>query len=101
MRYAPKRYATARYEEQDTIVQNDLAVTPSRMVQLMEQGIPIAAQNLRPENFYDGDTNPGFDIPLDMQRGIDVADCWNASRSIRAKARKGLKADVATYGKEV
>lgn len=91
-------FANPKRHEGEAVVQNDLAVTPTRMYEMMQQGIPISTQNLSDEMFYDGDTNPSFDLPLDMQRGIDVADCWEASMDIKSRAKKGLKRDKNVYG---
>lgn len=93
-----RKFANPKRMDGEPIVQNDLAVTPSQMVQMMSDGIPITTQNLHPELFFDGDTNPSFEIPIDQQRGIDVADCWEASQDIRARAKKGLKNDIKKFG---
>lgn len=98
MRYKPLRFCTCRRERNEKPVQGDLALTPSQMFNMMQEGIPITAQEQNKNNFYDGDTNPSFELPLDQQRGVDIADCWNASVSIRKKARKGLINDKKLYG---
>lgn len=84
--------------EGEAVVQNDLAVTPTQMYDMMQKGIPISTQNLSDDMFYDGDTNPDFALPLDMKRGIDVADCWEASMDIKSRAKKGLKNDKKVFG---
>lgn len=92
-----RRFCSIKRNTGEKVVQNDLAITPRQMDQMMKDGIPISAQNLNADMFYDGDANPGFDIPLDMQRGIDIADCWDASVSIRKKAKKGLLRDKKQF----
>lgn len=70
----------------DTPVQGGLAVTPSQMQRMAERGIPVTSQNLE-GMFYDGDTRPSWDVPLDMQRGVDVATLWETRKDIRNKLR--------------
>lgn len=70
----------------DVIVQSGLAMTPSQMQRLSERGIPVSSQNLE-GMFYDGDSRPSWDVPLDQQRGIDVATMWQKRKDIAAKLR--------------
>lgn len=93
-----KHFAKPRRQEGERIVQNDLAYTPSQMMELTSKGIAVSEQNLNVGSFYDGDTNPGFDVPFERLRGIDVADCWQVETSLKKKAKKGLKDDIASYG---
>lgn len=71
----------------DTPVQPGLALTPSQMQRMSEKGIPVSAQT-NDALFYDGDVRPSFDVPLDLQRGIDVATMWQKRQDIRAKHKK-------------
>lgn len=96
-----KHFARPRRRVGENVVQNDLAYTPSQMMQLAEQGIAVSTMSIGAENFYDGDTNPSFELPLERLRGVDVADCWQAEKSIKKKAKKGLKNDIAFYGSNV
>lgn len=95
-----KKFAKPRRNDHEKIVQNDLAYTPSQMMELMERGIPVSNQTVNPEMFFDGVSvkESTFELPLDRLRGVDVADCWQAEQSVKKKAKKGLKQDIAKYG---
>lgn len=64
------------------VVQPDLAITPSRMASLVDEGIPVSS-SLFSGFFNDGVDNPSWDLPIDQRRGVDVAEVWNAERSAR------------------
>lgn len=70
----------------DISVQPGLALTPSQMQNMSERGIPVSSQNLEGV-YYDGDTRPSWDVPLDQQRGVDVATMWQRRKDIAAKLR--------------
>lgn len=70
----------------DLKVQNGLALTPSQMQNLSERGVPVSSQNLEGV-YFDGDTRPSWDVPLDSQRGVDVATMWQRRKDIQAKLR--------------
>ncbi len=71
------------YEE----VRSGLCVTPSEMDYLRQQGKPISSLMLSSDNFNDGDTNPSFEVPLEMRRGIDIAQVWNEQKTAEKKLR--------------
>lgn len=60
----------------------NLAITPSQMARLVEDGIPVST-NVLGVSAFDGENNPSWDLPVDMRRGVDVADVWSAQRSAR------------------
>lgn len=93
-----KHFARPRRRVGEHVVQNNLAYTPTQMMQLAEQGIAVSTMTIGAENFYDGDTNPSFELPMERMRGVDIADCWQAEKSIKKKAKKGLKNDIYNYG---
>lgn len=68
-------------------VQNGLALTPAQIMRMSERGIPVTTQNLD-GMYYDGDTRPSWDIPLDMQRGVDVATMWQKRRDLAQRLRE-------------
>jgi len=98
-----KRFSRPRRKEGENVVQNDLAYTPSQMMQMAERGIAVSNQSISADNFFDGVpvSESTFELPLDQMRGIDVADCWQAEKSIKKKAKKGLKTDIAIYGNNI
>lgn len=61
------------------------AVTPAQMDQLRKKGQSISAFQLSADNFFDGDVNPQFDIPIEQQRHVDVATIWEEQMSARGK----------------
>lgn len=69
-------------------VKSNLSVTPAQMDTLREQGIPITAATLPDELFNDGSDNPQFEVPLEMQRGIDIAELWQNSETSRKRISK-------------
>lgn len=66
-------------------VKSHLAITPAQMDRAREQGIPITPSNVNPDLIQDGTNNPQFEIELERQRGIDVAELWQNAESSRKK----------------
>lgn len=77
---------TYKRTKEDLKVQGGLALTPSQMQNMSERGVPVSSQNLEGV-YFDGDTRPSWDIPLDSQRGVDVATMWQRRKDIQAKLR--------------
>lgn len=65
-----------------------LAVTPSEMVRLSEEGIPISSQVLSPENFNDGDMSMQVNLEPIYMRGVTVNDLYEMSRQSKVKLQK-------------
>lgn len=63
-------------------VQNNLALTPSKMAEFVDQGIPVSASQLNGD-FFDGVSNPSWDVSIDLKRGVDVAEVWQAQKTAR------------------
>lgn len=95
-----RHFSRPRRKEGEAVVQNDLAYTPSQMIDMAERGIAVNAQNQSADMFFDGvpTSESTFNLPLDRLRGVDVADCWQAEQNTRKKAKKGLKNDIFKYG---
>lgn len=70
-------------------VVGNLALTPTQMLKMQEKGIPISSHNFVNE-YYDGDFNCSWDVPLDRQRGVDINDMWNHSENVK----RGVKNQV-------
>lgn len=96
-----KHFSRPRRQDGESVVQNDLAYTPTQMMQMAEKGIAVSNQAVSADNFFDGVpvNESTFNLPLERLRGVDVADCWQAEQSVRKKAKTGLKQDIAKYGK--
>lgn len=78
-------------QNSEIVVQPNLAITPAKMAELVDSGIPVSS-SLLSGNFNDGVTNPSWDIPIDERRGVDVAQVWNAQR----QSRKNITHNVIT-----
>lgn len=79
-------------------VQPGLSITPSEMMKLAEQGIPVSAQAANLEAWNDGTTNPSWYVDSSRLRGIDPADLWQIQRSVRKKMRNAHFSDVEKFG---
>lgn len=77
-------------------VQKDLSYTPSQMLDLTQSGLPVTSSNVSLSSVIDGVPNPGFDIPLDERRGVDIGTLWEQQQSIKKKFRKAHNATEPT-----
>lgn len=75
-------------------VKSHLAITPAQMDRAREQGIPITPSNVNPDLVQDGSTNPQFEIELERQRGIDIAELWQNAESSRKKLNSFKKSQA-------
>lgn len=93
----PTRLAVAERHGDDTFVQNGLAVTPSQMLEMASEGVPISSVNA--EFMYDDGQRTPPDVPvLDRQRGVDLGDLWENQQDIRHKMKKLHKMKGAEDG---
>lgn len=76
----------------------NLAYTPSQMMLLTERGIPVSSQNMPEGSFFDGEINPSWTVPIERDRGVDVADVWQAQQESRSKLRNAHRSDIAKHG---
>lgn len=92
----PFRAVTVFRQPFEPVVMNGLAITPADMEDMRKRGLAISAQNAKLLQIADaGDTD--FFVPLEHQRGFDIADGWNAARDIRHKVHE--MRDKAVAGK--
>lgn len=83
----PIKFATLKTRETDPQIVPHAAFDLADLDQMRKQGVGISTSNA--ENlYYDGDVNCSFDVPLDMQRGVDINDLWNADQSTRRRMSK-------------
>ncbi len=74
------------YKQKDrNPVKSHLAITPAQMDNARVQGIPITPSNVNPDLIQDGTTNPQFEIELERQRGVDIAELWQNAESSRKR----------------
>lgn len=78
-------------------VQGGLSLTPSQMLELSEQGIPISS-HFDDSKFHDGDTKSLGTIDFINTRGIDIVDAWNFERDCRKRLLNSQKTDMQNYG---
>lgn len=81
-------------------VKSHLAITPAQMDNARVQGIPITPSNVNPDLIQDGTTNPQFEIELERQRGVDIAELWQNAESSRKKINSFQKKQSQTPKKE-
>ena len=80
----PVRFATTALKENDTPVQNGLAVTPSQMLEMTNQGIPITPSNLG-LTYQEGVGKLDFEPPMEYRRGVDITDMWEHREDFKGK----------------
>lgn len=81
------RFSFIKRHEFEEDVQNGLSVTPQRMLELTNKGIPISSQ-LNALVFDEGVSALDFEPPLECTRGVDLADLWEARENLKVKVRK-------------
>lgn len=86
-----------RFPYSKTHVQSGLSVTPSEMLQLAQQGIPISS-HFDDSKFDDGDTKSLGTIDFIHQRGLDIVDVWNHQKDSRKKLLDAKAKDIQMYG---
>lgn len=72
--------ANCKRQRGEEVVQQDLAITPAQMYDMVQAGKPVGASILSPDYFDDGDHDTNMHVPLDRQRGVDIVEMWNAER---------------------
>lgn len=91
------KFAKCVRTDDDAVTVPNLAYDLSKLDQMRRNGEPISITNVA-NNYYDGSETCTFDVPLDMQRGVDINDMWNEHqqhKSVMSKL-KISKVDVAT-----
>lgn len=87
----PLKVAVCKRKETDPILNPHLAHDLADLDALRRQGKPISIANAE-SLYYDGSENCSFDLPLDMQRGVDINMMWERSQSVhKAMSKLGAK----------
>lgn len=81
------KLAKCKRKENDSIVNPHLAFDLRDLEEMRRQGKPISVQNAE-SMYYEGSTDCSFDLPLDSQRGVDINDMWNHSKSVNNRLSK-------------
>lgn len=78
------RFVAPQRRENEPIVQNGLAITPTDMYELQQKGIPISVPSLG-ELYDEGYSNLDFTPPLEYTRGVDLNDLYEAGQKGRER----------------
>lgn len=77
------RFWTNTYQEHFKPVNPNLAITPAQMEHMTLQGRAVSTSALDKFAFFNGDQLNG--LSLDMVRGADINDVWEASQNTKGK----------------
>lgn len=88
------RVAVCKLKEGEIPVQGGLAYTPSKMMQLAQDGIPISTQTAAGVQYDDGYRKLDFEPLMEFRRGVDITDVWEADMDARQKVKNALKKPV-------
>ncbi|MBR4715715.1 MAG: hypothetical protein IKP34_06025 [Bacteroidales bacterium] len=78
-------------KETDAVVQNGLALTPARMLELTNQGFSISAQNARMLQEVREDVFSHMDVLPEYRRGFDpLGDGYQLQQEVHDKARHAV-----------
>lgn len=80
---------------QETPVVQGLAVTPSEVAKLTERGVAVSTGNSS-LGYSEGVQDPA--LTVDMMRGVDINDVWQAEQDSRSKLVGAYKRDKEFYG---
>lgn len=91
--------ATCKRKKGELPVHGDLAYTPAEMFELWKQGVPISNENMGTPTFESDQTV--WNIPIERQRGVDIADVWQTQQTARKRMKQAGKRFVAEQRKNV
>lgn len=81
------RPSVAVRHEQEPVVQNGLALTPSDMQEMMMKGEAISAQHMAMIKDETVAQRNDFTVPLEHTRGFDMVDGWNIKHDVSERVR--------------
>lgn len=64
----------------DLPVVGGLSMSPSQAYNLTKEGKPVVTCELPASHFEEGTINCSFSVPLEHQRGVDIASVWEKYR---------------------
>jgi len=98
--YPKHSVSPKRTEVENTVlpVYGNLAITPSQIEKMADQGIPVSSQNMAYIPDKQGEANPSWNLPLSDIRGIDAAELWEQSESSKHRIRNAHKRDRERFG---
>lgn len=90
----PVKFAKLVTRDTDPVLVQHAAFDLSDLDEMRKQGVGISTSNA--ENlYYDGSVDCSFDVPLDMQRGVDINDLWNEAQTVKRRMSKAQLRSVS------
>lgn len=80
----PVKFARTEVKIDEAVVVPHLAFDLADLDALRRQGKPITTANVE-SMYYDGQETNNFDFPLEVMRGVDINDAWDAMQSGRKR----------------
>lgn len=90
-------FATCKRKKGELAVHGNLAYTPAEMFELWKQGVPISNDNMGTPTFEPDQTI--WQVPIERQRGVDVADVWQAQQTAKKRLKQAGRRFVAEQRK--
>lgn len=91
------KFAECKRKKGELAVQAGLAYTSSEMFELWKQGVPISNDNMGTPTFEPDKTV--WNIPIERQRSVDIADVWQAQQTAKRRLKQAGKRFVAEQRK--
>lgn len=92
-------FATCKRKKGELAVKAGLAYTSAEMFDLWKQGVPISNENMGTPTFETDKTV--WNIPIERQRGVDIADVWQADKTAKRRLKSAGRRFVAEQRKDV
>lgn len=84
------RGSICKRHDDEPVVQNGLAVTPSEMMRLTNEGYSITSRNAMLLDAIDPADRDMY-VPIQYRRGFDISDLSNHAADIRSKLKDAVK----------
>lgn len=91
------KFAECKRKKGELAVKAGLAYTSSEMFELWKQGVPISNDNMGTPIFESDKTV--WNIPIERQRSVDIADVWQAQQTAKRRMKQAGKRFVAEQRK--
>lgn len=82
---------TPARQDDEPVVHDGLALTPSDVEKMASQGIPVSLANQ--SQFMNDDTNKGWSVPAEFQTNNDRNSIWELSKQAKSKLVQAFKND--------
>ena len=91
--------ASCKRKKGELAVQAGLAYTSAEMFEMWKQGVPISNENMGTPTFEPANTV--WQVPIERQRGVDIADVWKVQLTASRRVKLAGKRFVAEQRKNV